>query len=430
MAGSVAHQRRNFFALVGDFVLFGTGMSFTSQTTVLPAFIAGFTSSDPLIGLSSTLSMGGWLLPQLFAANTIAGKTRKKAAVTIPAAFSRGCFLAMGPVVLLLAPRSAGLALGAFFALYFFAFALDGIASVPWLDILGKSLTPRLRSRLVGFGQVGGGIGGIAAGVAVGIILSSGSLAFPLNYAALLILSGILYTISLVCFLFLHEEPEPTGQKPLPWSDYFRRLPATLKADRRFRGVIAVQLLIGTSGVATPFYVIHGLGGLGFAQASIGIFTSAQVAGSIMSALIMAYIGEKRGTRSVIRLWSVLTACTSLLALSISLGRSLAPTTVLMYAYSLVFVLVGWQGNAGMAGFMNYVLEIAPAANRPMYIGFANTLNALNLVMPLLGGWLLAATSSYAALFICATAGPLAGILLSTKLAEPRHDAGSRGIVS
>ena len=46
-----------------------------------------------------------------------------------------------------------------------------------------------------------------------------------------------------------------------------------------------------------------------------------------------------------------------------------------MYVYALVFVIVGMQGAANMAGFLNWVLEYAPASDRPLYIGFANTLN-------------------------------------------------------
>jgi len=65
------------------------------------------------------------------------------------------------------------------------------------------------------------------------------------------------------------------------------------------------------------------------------------------------------------------------------------------------------QGNANMAGFLNWVLEYAPASDRPMYIGFANTLNGVTLIMPLLGGWILAASGSYPALFVVAAVGPL-----------------------
>jgi hypothetical protein len=74
-----------------------------------------------------------------------------------------------------------------------------------------------------------------------------------------------------------------------------------------------------------------------------------------------------------------------------------------------------------MTGFLNWVLEWSPGSDRPLYIGVANTLTAVSLVMPLLGGGFLEATSSWVALFIVALAGPVAGIVLLRRLPEPRH---------
>jgi MFS family permease len=418
-------DRRNFLALAGDFVFFGIGLSFASQTTVLPSFVATLTRSAPLIGLVSTLATGGWLLPQIFAANAVAGRPRRKASVIIPAAASRVFFLALGPLMLLLAPRRPAAALAAFFSLFFLFFVADGIASVSWLDIIGKCLPARLRARMIGVGQAGSGIAGIAVGLLVGIILSSERLPYPSNYALLLFLGGAMLALSIVSFAFLKEEPEHTGARPLPWPEYFRRLWRILRGDGDFRRAVVVQLLFGMTGLATPFYVIHGLASLGFGELSVGIFTSAQVAGGVLSALLMGYVGEKKGTRAVMRIGGGISLATPLLALAITLAVPLAgtllPSAGLMYLYAIVFVIVGAQANSIMAGFINYVLEFAPASDRAMYIGFANTASGVSLFAPLVGGALLAAGGSYAALFIAAAAGPLAGLVLSLRLVEPRR---------
>lgn len=414
-------DRRNFLAIAGDFVFFGIGVSFANQTTVLPSFVATLTHSAPLIGLVSTLATGGWLLPQLFAANAIAGKPRRKASVLVPAAASRVLFLALGPLMLLLAPRRPVAALATFFTLYFFFYVLDGIASVSWLDIMGKCLAPGLRARLISVGQAGAGITGVGAGILVGIILSSRRLPYPSNYALLLFLCAVMLVLSVVSFAFMKEEPEQTGARPLPWPDYFRRLWQILRGDEDFRRAVIVQLLFSLTGVATPFYVIHGLGSLGFGELSVGIFTSAQVAGGVLSALFMGHVGERRGTRAVMRIWGGMSLATPLLALAVPLAAPLLPPDALMYVYAIVFVIVGAQANSVMAGFINYVLEFAPASDRAMYIGFANTASGISLFAPLIGGALLAATGSYPALFIAAAVGPLAGLALSLRLVEPRH---------
>jgi dipeptide/tripeptide permease len=68
------------------------------------------------------------------------------------------------------------------------------------------------------------------------------------------------------------------------------------------------------------------------------------------------------------------------------------------------------------------VMEYAPASRRPMYIGFANALSGTSLVMPIIGGLLLT-WAGYPLLFAAAAAAALAGLLLTLRIAEPRHRA-------
>ncbi len=413
-------DRRTFWGLTGDFFFFGIGASFASQTTVVPAFLASLTSSSPLIGLASTLATGGWLLPQLFAANRLAGRRRRKLSVVVPAIVGRTVSLLVAPAILLLAPIRPDFALAAFYILYLVFWLADGVASVAWLDVIGRCLTPAARARLISIGTVAPGVVGIGVGALVGIVLSSERIPFPGNYALLFGVCGVFHTLSLLSFLFVHDTPVETVQPALPWPAFFRRLASVLGEDRGFRRAVAAQLCLSGVGIAAPFYVVHGLEQLGFSPASVGFFTSVQVIGGVFSALILGMLGERRGTRSVMRLWGLLAMCAPLAALAAPALRSVLPEAVL-YVYALAFIVVGMQGNANMAGFLNWVLEYAPGSNRPLYIGFSNTMSGISLVMPLIGGWLLSATGSYTALFLAAAAGPLAGLLLTMGLPEPRR---------
>jgi len=420
-------ERRNFISLFGDFTFFGAGSSFASQATVLPPFIATLTSSAPVIGLSSTVASGTWLLPQLFVANAIAGLPRRKPAVLWPAVFGRFVSLLIGPAVLLLAGRP-GAALWIFFILYGFFWMLDGVASIAWLDLLGKVLTNKSRARLIGISQASQGLAGIGAAALVGIILSSSALAPSRGYALLLFLCGVCYTLSLLSFLFVREEPDARAAVRLPWPEYFRSLSRIVRMDVDFRRALAVGLLFTVTGCATPFYIIHGLENLRFPAASIGYFTAAQVVGGILSALVMGRMGEKRGTRSVMRLSGCFSICTPLVAWALPGVVGPMGTDVLTYSYGLVFFGVGALANSNMAGFINYVIELAPVSQRTAYIGCANTLASLSIFAPLVGGWLLSAGASWAVLFAVAAAGPVAGVALSTRMVEPRHrSAGAEG---
>jgi hypothetical protein len=401
---------------------FGIGASLTSQTTVIPSFLATLTSSAPLIGLASTLATGGWLLPQLFAANRLAGLSRRKAAITVPASINRFLSLLLGPAVFLLAPRMPGAALAVFFLLYLGFWMVDGVASVAWLDYLGRCLSPASRARLISMGTIGPGVVGIGAGAVVALILSSPALKWPMNYSLLFLGTGIFYTLSLASIFFVKDPPAAAVQPKMPWPAYFRRMVTVVRGDPPFRRAVLAALALAGISIAAPFYIVHGLESLGFPPASVGFFTSVQLVGSVFAALILGVLGERRGTRSVMRLWGWGALITPCIAIAAPALAALLPGAVL-YVYALVFVIVGMQGVANMAGFLNWVLEYAPASDRPLYIGFANTLNGLSLVMPLIGGWILAASGSYYLLFAVAAVGPVGGLLLLRRLPEPRRAA-------
>jgi MFS family permease len=54
--------------------------------------------------------------------------------------------------------------------------------------------------------------------------------------------------------------------------------------------------------------------------------------------------------------------------------------------FGLVFVLIGFASGAGRVINNNLLLDIAPAAERPTYIGFLNTVLGLATLVPIAGG--------------------------------------------
>ena len=408
-------HRRNFAALLGDYFFFGVALSFINQTTVLPSLVRQLTASAPLIGLVTTLQSGGWLLPQLFVANYVAGKPLKKRYIIVPAFIGRVTYPLLALVIWRWAIPHPQITLALFFLALAFFFLCDGLASVPWLDVLSKSLSPQQRGRLIGLAQMSTGLASVGVGLAVRRILGPSGPGFPDNYALLFAIASGFFFLSLLSFAQLQEQQERAS-----WTDYLSRLRSVLSQDHSFRRVTIVRLLIGGSNMAMPFYVVYALDKLHFDPETVGLFISVQVIGGILSGLLMGYINEHHGTRAVIRLSGWLAIGAPLLALTIPWVRTWLPAGLLPYAYAMIFAALGALVNANMAGFVNYILEIAPAEDRPAYIGLANTLSSVVLVAPFLGGWILQATS-YPVLLTVTAGLCLAGLLLSGWLEEPRH---------
>jgi MFS-type transporter involved in bile tolerance (Atg22 family) len=135
--------------------------------------------------------------------------------------------------------------------------------------------------------------------------------------------------------------------------------------------------------------------------------------------LAMGYLNERSGSKIVTQFTIVLGLLSPLLALAIDWRH---PQGILTpYIYALVFLFIGANYSGYMQGFMNLVLDIAPPQDRPAYVGLYNTLGGTVVtVAPLLGGWLLEATS-YPVLFSIAAVGIVASLILSLKLREPRR---------
>jgi MFS family permease len=77
-------------------------------------------------------------------------------------------------------------------------------------------------------------------------------------------------------------------------------------------------------------------------------------------------------------------------------------------------------------GFLNYVLEIAPTGQRPVYIGLTNTLAGIIILYPFIGGALTEWTG-YRIVFLLAAAGVVAGWITGASLpARSDHPAAGK----
>ena len=397
------HYRRNFIALAGDYVAFLAAMAFSDTATVLPSFARELTSSAPLIGLISTTYNGGWLLPQLIAANYVASKERKKNSVLWPCFLGRPLYLLLALATFFFAKSQPTLVL---LALYIgiAGFSMsDGMASVPWFDILSKAIPSQRRGRYLAACQVLGGLLAVGAGVIVQRILNPQTgLPFPNNYALLFFLTFAFLQVSTGFLLLIREPIEPTHAERASWKEYIPTLVRTLREDRAFRGAVSGKLLAGMAGMATPFYILYGTVALGLGAAIIGVSLTAQVIGRILGGVMLGALIERLGNRAAILCGLSIVACLPALALGLGFWQRNSPQPgVLFYVFPLIFFLLGLAQDTLFWGFNNYVLDLAPPRDRTTYIGLTNTVGGLLVVAPVIGGGILQLTS-YNVLFCVA----------------------------
>ncbi len=397
MSARPPYYRRNFVAFLGDYTGFALALTFANSTTVLPDFVSQLTDSKVLIGLLTTATSGAWLLPQLVFANLLTNKRRKKPYVLLGALIGRPFYLLYAVALALGLYRHPLLAFYLFAGVQIIFFTSDALAAVAWFDVLGKAMSEEQRGRLVGSAQFVSGVLAIGAGFLIAALLSDNGPGFPNNYAAILALSGVCLMFSLLSLGFVVEPDEPVQEQRPVWREYLPQLLNTLRQDRAFARLIAVQLLAGFDGLALGFYILFATQELGLPRETVGAFTSIQILSKIIASVGLGALAERTGSHRVIQVSTAFSLAAPLVGLALLLTGA-QPGAMTTAICSLIFVVISVVISARMLGYYNYALSLAPAGQRPTYIGLFNTISGLLIVLPTLGGWLLR-VSSYGILF-------------------------------
>ena len=399
--------RRNFVLFLSDGIFFTVAMGLIGATTVIPDFVRRLTDSEVLIGLSSSLFDVGWTLPQLFIARYIVRSARKKwwfAGPNIPVRF---VILIFAIVVVLLGKDRPATILAAFLICYGIAAVGDGIVGVPWADLIGTSLDARWRARMIGFTNASSGLIMLGVTPLIAILLGPTGPEFPNNYALLFGAAGLLFALSLIPILFLHELPGGKATEKIPsFGEFLPYLGRVLRTDRPFRAILITRMLTSLFAMAGPFYI-------GFATVELGL--SSEVA--VPTLLAMQTIGAVSGAL----LYAWLGARNNLLYIRLALGgAALLPISALLagvvgpWPLYIGFLMSGLTVSNLFLSYQNWVVTYASHDRRPIYAGLFNTIAAvISLIAPIIGGTI-AQQVGYEALF--ATALVMAGCALFVTL--------------
>ncbi|HOT93465.1 MAG TPA: MFS transporter [Anaerolineae bacterium] len=416
-----SNYRRNFRCLVTDFAAFGIAMAFFSPSTVIPSFLTELGASNATIGLMSTLQRACWLLPQLIIARYMANKPYKKPAILWAAGSGRSLLLFLAGLVWATGARPPKL-ITVLVAILVSAFWIgDGLSSLSWFDLFSKVIPANRRGRLISTGQVLSGLFSFLAGFAVEWILSDRGLPYPSNFALLFLIAFGLLAVSFIAISLIIEPPGVTEGATPSWREYLPQLWRILKTDHTFRNYTIARQLFNLSNLAGPFYMTYALDVLALPAHVAGRYTSIGVVGGILAALFFGWINEKRGTKSTL-LYSIgVTALIPALALAVP---GLFGGSGLGWAYGLVFFASNASMSSFMPGWTAYVLELAPEAERPAYVGLNNTINGISTLFSTLGGLILQWTgNNYGLLFVITIFATLSALPLSLRLRDPREQA-------
>ena len=394
-------------------VLFNLAEAVLGGTTVLPIFISRITASKVLIGLAGTMANAGLFMPQLIVANLIGHMKRKMPVYTWSGGIRIGTIWAIALLVAFAGHSGSAFLLAGFFSLYATYCLAGGVANIPFMDIVARTVPSERRGTFFGARLFFGGVASALAGIGVKNILASKP--FPESFAILFISAAVVVTGAIISFCVIREPAGPFRESRIPFREFLRKGPFLLKNVKSYRMLLVVRILLAVWGMPLPFYIIYAQERLALAPGDVGVLLSIQMVGTLVSNILWGYLSNSRGNKIVLVAVSAVAVFCPVLAL---LGVQFLPAFPLV-SFGAVFFLIGstW-GGLGL-GYNNYLLDVSPADQRPVYLGFMNTFLAPALLLSAVGG-LIIDKSSYEVLFGIAGAAGLAALIFSLELEEPR----------
>lgn len=411
------HLRRNFSLGVISGIAFNFYTAILGTELVMTWFLSEVTDSNLLISLLIPIELGSWYFLQLL----LSGYVQRQP-------FSLPLYRLMGAVRVLamallaaaaFAVDSPSVLLIVFLATFTANSVAAGVAALPFLNIVANTIPPTRRGMYFGWRRTVGGLLGIFGGVLVKMVLSPDSgLGFPSNYAVLFLL-GFLITVVLVGSFSLVKEPQGTiDARRYSLREQVRRAGRLPSRDRSYSRYLRLRVAMVAAGYALPFFAVYARRELDAPQDMVGVYLICSTLAGVVFNTVSGRLGDRYGNLLVLRLAALTAALPALVALAVALLPGTNPNRSL--AFGLVFVAQGLHIAARSIGSINYVFELAPPVERPIFVGFANGVVGLAVFASPLGG-IIVNWVGFEALFVFALLCALLAVHFSLGLDEPRR---------
>ncbi len=404
------NYRWNFTVNLLDGVTFWFGISFASASTIIPLFMSKLTMNPLVFAVIAMIAQGGWYFPQLLSAGHTERLPWKKPIVVNAGFFLERLPIWLWPVAALIAPRHPVLAVWLFLLGLAWHTLGAGVIAPAWQDLIARCFQVNRRGRFFGLTAfLGTGAG------AIGSLASSWLLktyAFPLNFVLTFLVTAVFINLSWG-FLALTREPvEPAGTPPSPAHPHiWHRFRDVVSRAHNFRRFLYAQFFSALSMMAQGFLVVAAIWRWHVDDGTVALYTGAMLIGQAVGNLGAGLLADRVGYKLTLEMG----ICANTLAFFLAW---IAPSPFWFYG---IFALLGMAIGARIVSGIMISMEFSPAAQRPTYVGIANTVAGIGGgLSPLLGGWI--AHYSYAWLFVLSSIVGLSSfILLHWSVKEPRH---------
>lgn len=395
------HLRRNFALGIVNGGMFGFAEALMSIDTVLTWFVQQLGGSNFLIGLIGPLRDAGWLLPQLFISHRLQREPLKQPLYRRAAMIRVVAWLIWTLAVFVLAGHPSALLL-VFFAAYGVNALASGLAGLPFMEIVAKTIPPDRRGSYFGGRMFLGGLLGLVAGVLVSVMLAERNpTPFPQNVGILLIVAFAAALVGLTTFALVKEPRSEVRDDGITFVAHLQRAFRLPRQNRDLRYMLLARVAILLSYVAAPFFSIYSINVLGAPPSIIGVYVGVRTITALAINPVWSRLSDRRGNKLVMQL-------TTLCGVAMLLWVVLAPPVtqawgvsadLRLYLFVPVFAMMGIYETGLGIGANNLTLDVAPHNDRAIYIGLTNTVLGVAYISTVVSGLIVDAVG-YTGVFV------------------------------
>jgi len=417
------HLRRNFALGVANGAIFSFGDALQDINLVLSVFVNRLSGSNLLVGLLLPIRLGGWALPQLLFSCRVQAAPRKLPYYRLAAAVRLAAEMGLAVAVFLVGNKS--LLLAVMFLLILGQTLSGGLSGLAFADVVAKTIPSRMRGSFLAWRGFIGGILALLGALVVRYFLDERrGLAFPTNYAVLFVLATVALAGSFTSFASVKEPREDNVQARAGVMEQLGRAAALARAHRDFRTFLVSRALLMVAEIASPFYILYAKLMLGLPDSIAGTYLTVSTVANILSTYLWGRLSDRTGNRTLLRLVCAISCLPPLLALGAWPAiRTMSGAGWLPPAFfGLIFALIGASRTGIFIGGLNFLLDLAPADDRSIYVGLTNTVVGVASFASALGG-VVVEVLGYRALFSLTFVLYVAATAAVMRTSEPREAA-------
>ena len=354
------------------------GITIAEPSTILPLIVNYFGGSSVLVGFFASLLRGGAIMVQLFAAF-------KAQSYQLMLPYIRRVFVIrffawffIGIAILLFGETHPTLTLVCIgVGLFIFSFSA-GFGAIYFKDIIAKIFSHKFRGKTMAYRQFFSAFGGLISGAMAGWVLQHFDA--PQSYGYLFIISSFIMGFGYISFGTIDEPvKKDIAKRENSFKKFLHNSWLLLKSDKQLQVQLTTFLLAYGYLLSLPFIILDAKTKINLDGVAIGSLITTQMVGAMFS----NFLWGKLSGHGLNKLTANISISLHILAMIIAFNASS------LFAYMVIFFLVGAAIDGNRIASGNLILALAPADKRPVYVALQINIISFGLFFSLFGGVIL-----------------------------------------